>query len=379
MRSNVDSSVTPMAAEPLPDPRAGVDEPMPGGVWTLAGDRLIIADRDGPATVLAPTEAVRLLAVDLPIANRAKRLAALPFAIEDRIAEPLEAVHLAIGAELAPRRYLVGVVAHTTMEAWVERIEAAGLGQAALVPDALALPAPAQENGWSVELGGGRALVRTADGVGLAVAEGLLATAWAAAGRPAVTSYGERVPDALAGNAVEAAAEPMAERLLLPALDLRQGRYARRRAALPRVARRLLMLGGLAVAAHALIAAADLLMLRAIADRRADETMVLIAQAAPGTNVSGDLETVVADLLPSAGGPPSIFLPTLARLSAALAPLAGSITAQSISFAGNTLTMELDATEPGLARRVRALLDAGGATATVAEAPGVVRIEARAS
>ena len=79
-----------------------LEAPRADGVWTLAGDRLIIVDASGPATILVPTEQVRLLAVDLPLANHAKRLAALPFAIEDKIAEPLENVHIALGKELSP-------------------------------------------------------------------------------------------------------------------------------------------------------------------------------------------------------------------------------------------------------------------------------------
>ena len=101
-----------------------------GGVWTLSGERLIIAEPGGPATVLVPSESVLLLAVDLPLASRAKRLAALPFAIEDRIADPLDAVHIALGAEIAPQRYLVAVVRHTLMLRWIELADAAPQVQA---------------------------------------------------------------------------------------------------------------------------------------------------------------------------------------------------------------------------------------------------------
>ena len=49
----------------------------PAGVWTLDGSAVVASDADGPATVLVPTEGVRLVAIDLPLATRAKRLAAL--------------------------------------------------------------------------------------------------------------------------------------------------------------------------------------------------------------------------------------------------------------------------------------------------------------
>lgn len=373
MGSTFDSHVTGMAGRaPSPAPRPGADADVAGGVWTLAGDRLIIADRGGPATALVPAESVRLLAVDLPLATAAKRLAALPFAVEDRIAEPLDQVHLALGAELEPRRYLVAVVAHATMQAWVEVAEAAGLAHAALVPDALALPRPGE--GWVVERAGGRALVRAADGTGFAAPVALLPAAWEAAGRPALAAEGEALPDPLAAAATPAALAPVAERLLLPAIDLRQGRYARRRRPLPRIARRVATVLALGVAAHVVIAGADVLMLRAIAERRADDTRVLLAQKAPGVPFGEDLRTTVADLLPAGAPPAGPFGPALARLGSALAPLGGTTMARSLTFENGQLMLDLDAAEPGLAARVRAALTGGSVEARVTEAPGVVRV-----
>ncbi|MFY7852679.1 MAG: hypothetical protein ACOVQ6_12925, partial [Brevundimonas sp.] len=45
------------------------------GVWSLGADGLILTDADwtGSPVVLVPTEDIRLLGVDLPIANRARR------------------------------------------------------------------------------------------------------------------------------------------------------------------------------------------------------------------------------------------------------------------------------------------------------------------
>lgn len=372
MSSTFDSHVTGLAGHAPPDPRPGAADDVAGGVWTLAGDRLIIADRDGPATVLVPSEGVRLLAVDLPLATAAKRVAALPFAVEDRIAEPLESVHLALGAELAPRRYLVAVVAHVQMAAWVEAAEAAGLAHAALVPDALALPRPAE--GWTAELAGGRALVRAADGTGFAAPAALLSAAWAAAGSPPVAAEGDPLPHPLAAATTPVALAPVAGRLLQPALDLRQGLYARRRRPLPRIARRVATVLGVAVAAHALIAAADLLMLRAIAERRAEETRVLVAQKAPGVPFGEDLRITVADLLPANVAAPSAFGPGVARLGSALAPLGGAVAARGLTFDGSRLVLDLDAAEPGLAARARSALAGAGLAGSVAEAPGVVRI-----
>lgn len=343
------------------------------GVWTLAGNSLIIAEPDGPATMLVPTEQALLLAVDLPLSSRARRLEALPYAIEDRIADPLEAVHLAIGAEIAPKRYMVAVVRHEVMAAWVERAEAAGLGSAAMVPDALALPVP-PEGAWSVDLGASRAVVRAGDGTGFACAASMLMPAWQAAGRPPATAYGAPLPAEMMLGEAALDPEPLARRLLVPPLDLRQGGYARRRAG-SNVWRRIAWIVAIGAAAHTGIALADTVMLTMLANRRAAETQQLLATAAPGVPVTGDLATTAANLLPASGGVPQTFMPLLSRLSSALAPI-GGINARAVEFQGNALTMDVDG-QPGLADRIRAALSQARVTATVADSPdGSIRISA---
>jgi general secretion pathway protein L len=356
-------------------PDAG--EPPAAGVWTLAGGRLIIAERGGPATVLVPTEQVRLLAVDLPLATRAKRLAALPFAIEELIAEPIESVHLALGVELAPKCYLVGVVRHDLMEGWVDAVEAAGLAHAAMVPDALALPRPA-EGEWSVDLGEERAVVRTGDGTGFAVPPAMLQAAWQAGGRPAARSFGAPLPAEMMAGGSAIAPGAFSDRLLAPALDLRQGRYARRRTSLPNAWRRLGWIVALGAAAHVVIATADTLMLQTIADRREADARAVAAIAAPGANLSGNLAATVTDLLPTGtNAPPDVFLPLLTRLSGALGPLAGTMTVRTITYQANALTLDIEGSDPGLAGRVEAALRASRVSGSVTRSPdGSIRVTA---
>ena len=351
-----------------------LEAPRAAGVWTLAGDRLIINEPGGPATILVPTEQVRLLAVDLPLANRARRLEALPFAIEDQIAEPVDSVHLALGEELAPERYLVGVVAHEVMARWVAIADAAGLGHAAIVPDALALPRPA-EGAWAVELANDRAAARAGDGTGFALPAAMLKSAWQAAGSPPATAYGAPLPDEMmAGQgALDAAA------LHPPALDLRQGAYARRRAGVPNLWRRLAWIAAIGAAAHILIATADTLMLRSIADRRAADTRAAAALAAPGANFGDDLAAGIGELLPTGGTrAPDAFVPLLGRVSAALAPLSGAVTARTIAYQGNALTIDFQPDpDLGLAARIDAALKAGRVTGAVTRsADGAIRITA---
>ncbi len=367
---------THVTAEALPG--ASLDARGPAGVWSLTGEALVASDADGPATVLVPSEAVRLLAVDLPLPTRAKRIAALPFAVEELIAEPVDSVHLALGMELSPRRYLVGVVRHDRMAEWIARVTAERLNHAALVPDALALPVPGAGE-WAVELGETRALVRAGDGTGFAIPAPLLRTAWEAAGKPRTIAYGTALPADMAGGADALALDPLARRLLAPPLDLRQGIYAVRRVGLPSFWRRIATVAVLGLLAHVVIAALDTLALRGIADDRVAETRALVAARAPGTTLPEDgLAVAVADLLPQpgggGGGGANPFLSAATRLSGALAPLGTALAVRAMRTEGTSLIVDLDSGDPAFAGRVRAALQSGGIDAAVAPIDGGVRI-----
>ncbi|TKD53373.1 general secretion pathway protein GspL [Sphingomonas baiyangensis] len=347
-------------------------------MWSLHGAAPIIAEPGGPATLLVPGEAVRLLAVDLPLSSHAKRLEALPFAIEDAIADPLDAVHIALGVEVAPKRYLVGVVRHAVMAAWVEAADEAGLGHAAIVPDMLALPRPG-EGEWAVELGDTRALVRAGDGTGFALAAPMLRTAWDAAGRPAIHGYGAPLPDDMGAQAAELAGAPLVQRLVGPALDLRQGAYARRRAAAGMgYGRRIAWIVAAGALAHAGIAVADTIMLRTIAERRADDLRELVALTAPGTALpEDDFAGQVADLIPEPQRA-SPFLPLVTRVSGALAPHSAGLAVRAMRFEGAQLVLDMDALQPGMAARLTAALaDARVDGRVVEAADGSLRLVAQ--
>lgn len=355
-------------------------EPAPAGpaagVWAIAGGRAIVVDAAGPATLLVPSESVLLLGVDLPLPSRAKRLAALPFAIEDRIADPIDAVHLVLGGAIGDKRYLVAVVRHAVMAEWIAIAEAAGIGGAAFVPDALVLPAPVE--GWSVDLRDGRALVRAADGTAFAMGQAMLVAAWSAAGKPAVQASGDPLPEAMAGQGSAFPAAALPERVAAAPIDLRQGIYARRRGPLPSTARKVAMILGLAALAHGVIGIADTLMLQRIAERRQAALQQLVVTTAPGVPTGGDdFATRVADLLPRANGT-NRFVPLLSRVGGALTPIGATLIVRGMTFEGNALTIECESPETGMADRVRAALSAAGIAAQVANGPGgALRIVAR--
>ncbi|RJS91796.1 type II secretion system protein GspL [Salinisphaera sp. Q1T1-3] len=116
---------------------------------------------DNEAVVLVPGEETLLTRVALPpIRQPKRRLAAARFALEDRLAGRIEALHFAPGTAASGQETPVAVVDATRMQAWCDAFETAGLDVVRVLPDALTLPAPGPE-AWQLALFDDRVLVRT--------------------------------------------------------------------------------------------------------------------------------------------------------------------------------------------------------------------------
>lgn len=349
------------------------------GIWSLDGDLAETIEEfadgatPGPAVVLVRSEDVLLLAVSLPpLASALRRRDALPFAIEEHIAEPLDQVHVALGAEMAPGVWLAAVVSHALMAQWIGRLTIAGLERARLVPDALCLPVPGPGS-WSVDLAGERAIVRAADGSGFAVPVALLDAAWRAAGQPACIAYGEALPPQFAAALTAFESEPLAARLPAPALDLRQGRYAAPRKLISPLWKRIALVAGIGALAHGAIAIADTIVLAHLAQQRAVQVRAMGAALQPPVEIGANLGDAILALTPDpAASGSSRFMALLSRSAAALAgaqpanasasDVATGAVWRSVSFDGaaGTLTIEVETDNiADLQRMAQALTSAG--------------------
>jgi general secretion pathway protein L len=96
-----------------------------------AGDRVL---------VLVPGERVLLHHVAIPARSRRAQLQALPFALEDRLSEDLEALHIVPGPRRADGQLLAAVAAHRDMETWLGWLRETGVTAHALFPDTALLP-----------------------------------------------------------------------------------------------------------------------------------------------------------------------------------------------------------------------------------------------
>jgi general secretion pathway protein L len=320
---------------------------------------------DGVAYV--PAEAVLLLAVAMPDMSPAQRRAAVAFAVEDQIAQPLDAVEVILGPELpltdAGRRWLVAVIA---------RDVAAGLPvlrKTRRLPDVLALPVPAPGQ-WAVWAGQARVLVRTADGAGFATTLAALPTYHMAAGRPGITLYGGTLDAGL--PVVQHSPLPTRPDLMLDRFTLATDREAARGLTLPRIWRQMAAVLAFAAVGHTGLLAVDTWALGHI--RAASEASVRDTLGQMGMPLGADTDTAITAALSrigGAGGPQ--FVPVMTRVFAALGPQTGTVTVRDLRYdtAPDRVTLMLEAPDLATLQAVEtALNDAGFAVAAGAATTG---------
>ena len=115
--------------------------------------------------VLVPSTEILLTRLQLPKANAARLAKAIPYALEDYVADDVEALHFAFSIERDG--IAVAVVQRSTLEAWLQGLRAVGIEPNALIPDVLAVPRMPKT--WSLAADERLVLVRTGDHSGFAV------------------------------------------------------------------------------------------------------------------------------------------------------------------------------------------------------------------
>ncbi len=310
----------------------------------------------GPDAVALPTEEVLVARIALPLASHRQRQAAAGFAVEDLIAEPLEASHVVLGPQVGTGEYLVFVVRHEVMAQWAA---AANRRRGRLVPDVLGLPIPAGGS-CSVREALGRVMVRRADGTGYAAPLATFEALWQADGAPQIVLFGGRLPDGVPVVATGLMpATPTPEAL---AVDLLQGPYLRDNDARKRLAARLTVIGAVALLAHGAILAADTFALQGIARDREAALRSELSARVPGLPDGVSLDLAMRRAMPAAADQPGSFIPLLSQVSEALQPSASDVAVQSLAFsaADGTLAVSVEAPDLGTLQRVETDLGNAG-------------------
>ncbi len=279
-------------------------------------------------------EDVLLLVVTLPAMTVAQRRAAVGFAVEDRIAAPLDDVHVVLGPAIGDK-WLVAVIARDVLA------RVAPDRKTRLLPDTLALPVP-DAGHWSVWTDGDRVLVRTDDGAGFVTNGIALPVYHLAAGHPPIVVYGG-VLDPQLGD-IRPAILPTRPDAVLDRLDLNLARAAGRDLTLPKSWMRLAAVLAIAAVGHFGLLIADIQALGYI--RATYQTGVRDVLNAMGQPSGDDIDASLAQALAQSNatnGPRAI--PMMSLTFAALAPHSGRVTLSDLRYGADqgSLTLTLQA------------------------------------
>jgi general secretion pathway protein L len=213
----------------------------------VAGDvaAAVTAAGEHEIVLVVPGEEVLLAEANLPpVRQTARRRQAARYALEDRLATPVDELHFALGARRGDGITPVAAIARARMAEWLQTLRTHGAEAAAAIPDYLCLPVPG-DGAWRIWLLDGRALVRCGDRAGFACERELLPDLLAAGDgdRPRLEvlaedgdaerallerlrEHGSETDTEFVEKAADMNAHLLAGAGEHPALDLRQGEYA---------------------------------------------------------------------------------------------------------------------------------------------------------
>ncbi|MFK8083942.1 MAG: type II secretion system protein GspL [Granulosicoccus sp.] len=128
-------------------------------------------------TLILPADDVLLAQTVVPGNSLARAQQAVPFALEEQVADDIDDLHFAMGSKSRNDEYPVAVIGLEAMDLITERCAEAGLRPTEIVPETLALPllsaASAGLTVWSSLLDQGRAVVRLAEYEGFVTDAGM--------------------------------------------------------------------------------------------------------------------------------------------------------------------------------------------------------------
>ena len=100
--------------------------------------------------VLLDNAAIHINTTQLPVKNRQKLLRAIPFALEEQLADDIDDLHFVAGKPLANGATPVAAIRHETLTNIIGVLNEAGIEPAAMIPDTLCLTANSKQ--WSILL-----------------------------------------------------------------------------------------------------------------------------------------------------------------------------------------------------------------------------------
>lgn len=109
--------------------------------------------------LIVPTEDVLFTAANLPIRNKQQLAQAVPYALEEALAQDIEDLHFSLGPRQDGDNHPVAVVSHARMKHWLKQVQNHNIQPRRIIPDLFFLPQHADT--VTVLLEADRALCRT--------------------------------------------------------------------------------------------------------------------------------------------------------------------------------------------------------------------------
>lgn len=268
---------------------------------------------NGLAVRPVAAEDIGSFVVTVPKSNTRQRRALITFAVEDHIAVPIDTVQVVQGPleTTTPGTFLAFVIANDLMASIVA-------SDAAHIPEYLLISRPTGETtpAWSVWKDGSKAIVRCSDGTGFSASATMLPLLWQRAGKPALVSLGDPLPDGLPAQDLSNAPpppDPVDLTFSFPQTH-QQGAAVMagwRWAAIAVAAALVAQLG---------FAAYNTTALHQIARSERNAAEQAVAAVLPGVALTRDVDPILARLTPAQTAlPEGTFLPLLSEVMATLA------------------------------------------------------------
>lgn len=122
-----------------------------GEVHMGAVDSLADVHCQGRTIVLLPATDVLLTSVNIPIRNATRLRQALPFAIEEQLADDLGKLHFATGLRGSSSEISVAVIRRNLLESYLERLDAVGITPQAIIGEQAAIPGSPTATIWLID------------------------------------------------------------------------------------------------------------------------------------------------------------------------------------------------------------------------------------
>tara|TARA_R110000868_G_scaffold8205_9_gene42892 strand:+ start:73834 stop:75039 length:1206 start_codon:yes stop_codon:yes gene_type:complete len=146
---------------------AVIDEEQIETHYRVPLEELSILSHTIRSTILLPGGDILLADVKVPKTSRSKLLKAVPFALEDKLIDDVEALHFVLGRHDAKGILSTAVIQRSVMQDWVQFLKSHNIYSDTMLPIELALPYT--DNQWHILIANEQAQVRTGKNAGFSV------------------------------------------------------------------------------------------------------------------------------------------------------------------------------------------------------------------